>query len=55
MQPQNQLRKFFPDLSDPDFESAIAMVHSRYSTNTFPTWALAHPFRMIARCDFFSD
>lgn len=43
-----QLDLFFPDLQSPDFESAIAFVHSRYSTNTFPTWALAHPFRMIA-------
>lgn len=43
-----QLRSFFPDLNDKDFKSSIALVHSRYSTNTFPTWALAHPFRMIA-------
>ncbi len=43
-----QLRSFFPDLSEPDYESSIALVHSRYSTNTFPTWALAHPYRMIA-------
>lgn len=43
-----QLNKFFPDLADPDFKSAIALVHSRYSTNTFPSWALAHPYRMIA-------
>ena len=43
-----QLDRFFPDLSDPDMTSALAMVHSRYSTNTFPTWALAHPYRMIA-------
>jgi len=43
-----QLDRFFPDLSDPDMISALAMVHSRYSTNTFPTWALAHPYRMIA-------
>lgn len=43
-----QLRSFFPDLNDPIYKSAIALVHSRYSTNTFPTWALAHPFRMIA-------
>ncbi|MBN1300131.1 MAG: glutamate synthase large subunit [Melioribacteraceae bacterium] len=43
-----QLDEFYPDLKDQDMESAIALVHSRYSTNTFPTWALAHPFRMIA-------
>lgn len=43
-----QVDKFFPDLSDEDMVSAIAMVHSRYSTNTFPSWALAHPYRMIA-------
>jgi len=43
-----QLREFFPDLSAEDYKSSIALVHSRYSTNTFPTWALAHPFRLIA-------
>ncbi len=43
-----QLNLFFPDLQSKDFHSAMALVHSRYSTNTFPTWALAHPFRMIA-------
>ena len=43
-----QLDLFFKDLADPDMVSAIAMVHSRYSTNTFPTWALAHPYRMIS-------
>ncbi|MDX1700437.1 MAG: glutamate synthase central domain-containing protein, partial [Melioribacteraceae bacterium] len=43
-----QLRRFFPDLNEPDYESAISLVHSRYSTNTFPTWGLAHPFRLIA-------
>jgi len=43
-----QVDSFYPDLADPDMVSAIAMVHSRYSTNTFPTWALAHPYRMIA-------
>ncbi len=43
-----QLAPFFPDLNEEDFKSSIALVHSRYSTNTFPTWALAHPFRMIA-------
>ena len=43
-----QVDQFFPDLKATDFVSSIALVHSRYSTNTFPTWALAHPFRMIA-------
>ncbi len=43
-----QLRNFFPDLNDKDYKSSIALVHSRYSTNTFPTWALAHPYRYIA-------
>ncbi|MCA9405345.1 MAG: glutamate synthase large subunit [Candidatus Omnitrophica bacterium] len=43
-----QVDKFFTDLNDPDMVSAIAIVHSRYSTNTFPSWALAHPYRMIA-------
>ncbi|HEY0708523.1 MAG TPA: glutamate synthase central domain-containing protein, partial [Polyangia bacterium] len=43
-----QLDDFFPDLSDPDFESALAIVHSRFSTNTFPSWARAHPYRTIA-------
>jgi glutamate synthase (NADPH/NADH) large chain len=43
-----QLSTFFPDLSEEDYKSSIALVHSRYSTNTFPTWALAHPFRLIA-------
>ncbi|VAW18289.1 Glutamate synthase [NADPH] large chain, partial [hydrothermal vent metagenome] len=43
-----QLNKFFLDLVDPDMESALSIVHSRYSTNTFPTWALSHPYRMIA-------
>ena len=42
-----QLRGYFPDLTDPYFTSAIALVHSRFSTNTFPTWSLAQPFRMI--------
>lgn len=41
------LRKFFPDLRDKDYESAIAMVHSRFSTNTNPSWQRAHPNRMI--------
>ena len=43
----SQLRAYYPDLSDPKFESAIAMVHSRFSTNTFPMWKLAQPFRML--------
>ena len=43
-----QIEKFYPDLSDPDFVSPFAIVHQRYSTNTFPTWELAHPFRAIA-------
>ena len=44
----DQLGKYYPDLHDKDFESAIALVHQRFSTNTFPTWSLAHPYRMIA-------
>ena len=43
-----QLEPMFPDLNDPDFESAMALVHQRFSTNTFPAWKLAHPFRYIA-------
>ena len=43
-----QLETFFPDLHHPDFASALALVHSRFSTNTFPSWSLAHPCRMIA-------
>ena len=43
-----QLRDYFKDLSHPKFTSAIALVHSRFSTNTFPTWDLAQPFRMVA-------
>jgi glutamate synthase (NADPH/NADH) large chain len=42
-----QLGAYFPDLRDSDFESAVALVHQRFSTNTFPTWSLAHPYRMI--------
>ena len=42
-----QLRDYFPDLSNPNFTSGIALVHSRFSTNTFPTWDLAQPFRML--------
>ncbi len=44
----DQLPGYFADLNDPDFESAIALVHSRFSTNTFPTWPLAQPFRYLA-------
>jgi glutamate synthase (NADPH) large chain len=44
----NQLGAYFKDLTDPRFESAIAMVHQRFSTNTFPSWQLAHPYRMVA-------
>ena len=43
-----QLRRYYRDLQDPKFASAIAMVHSRFSTNTFPSWPLAHPFRLVA-------
>ncbi len=43
-----QLAPFFPDLSDPSVHSALALVHSRFSTNTFPSWPLAHPYRLIA-------
>jgi glutamate synthase (NADPH) large chain len=43
-----QLEPFFPDLSDRRYASAIALVHSRFSTNTFPAWELAHPYRFIA-------
>ena len=43
-----QLEPFFPDLSDPPFETELALVHSRFSTNTFPSWPLAHPYRLIA-------
>jgi glutamate synthase (NADPH/NADH) large chain/glutamate synthase (ferredoxin) len=43
-----QLERFYPDLQDPAFETSLAVFHQRYSTNTFPTWPLAHPFRMLA-------
>ncbi|AQT69245.1 Ferredoxin-dependent glutamate synthase 1 [Anaerohalosphaera lusitana] len=43
-----QLFTYYPDLADKRFESALAIVHQRYSTNTFPNWKLAQPFRMIA-------
>ena len=44
----DQLAKYFPDLSDPAMETAIGLVHSRFSTNTFPSWDRAHPYRYIA-------
>ena len=44
----DQLRQFFGDLRDPRFSSAIALVHSRFSTNTFPSWPLSHPYRYVA-------
>jgi glutamate synthase (ferredoxin) len=44
----DQVEQMFPDLADPDVESALALVHSRFSTNTFPSWPLAHPYRYIA-------
>ena len=43
-----QLSEFFPDLLDPRVESALLLVHSRFSTNTFPSWPLAHPYRFVA-------
>ncbi|KAB0678776.1 glutamate synthase large subunit [Aureimonas leprariae] len=43
-----QLGDYYKDLSDPRFESALALVHQRFSTNTFPSWRLAHPYRMVA-------
>ena len=43
-----QLEPFFPDLSDPLYATELALVHSRFSTNTFPSWPLAHPYRLIA-------
>jgi len=44
----SQVGEYYLDLKDPRFESALALVHQRFSTNTFPSWDLAHPFRMIA-------
>jgi glutamate synthase (NADPH/NADH) large chain len=44
----DQLGTYYPDLRDPEFESALALVHQRFSTNTFPAWSLAHPYRMVA-------
>jgi len=43
----NQLEEFFPDLNDPLMESSLALIHSRFSTNTFPSWKLAHPYRYL--------
>lgn len=43
-----QVGVYYKDLSDPRFESAVALVHQRFSTNTFPSWKLAHPYRMVA-------
>jgi glutamate synthase (NADPH/NADH) large chain len=44
----NQVKAYYKDLSDPRFISAMALVHQRFSTNTFPSWKLAHPYRMVA-------
>jgi glutamate synthase (NADPH) large chain len=44
----SQIQPTFPDLADPDIDSALALVHQRFSTNTFPSWPLAHPYRFIA-------
>jgi glutamate synthase (ferredoxin) len=44
----DQVERFYADLADPRYVSALALVHQRYSTNTFPTWDLAHPFRYMA-------
>ncbi|MBP1706203.1 MAG: glutamate synthase large subunit, partial [Chloroflexi bacterium] len=44
----SQLVGYYPDLADPGFDSAIAIVHARFSTNTFPSWARAHPYRYIS-------
>ncbi|MBY0381664.1 MAG: glutamate synthase large subunit [Xanthobacteraceae bacterium] len=44
----DQLGKYYADLHEEDFNSAIALVHQRFSTNTFPAWSLAHPYRMVA-------
>jgi glutamate synthase (NADPH/NADH) large chain len=43
-----QVRQYFPDLTNAYFTSGLALVHSRFSTNTFPTWSLAQPFRLLA-------
>src|SRR5262249_57466571 len=47
LQPQ-QIPAFYHDLSDPLFVSALALIHQRFSTNTFPSWDRAHPYRFIA-------
>ena len=44
----HQLREFYPELGDERLESGLALVHSRFSTNTFPSWPLAHPYRYLA-------
>ena len=44
----DQITAMFPDLTDPDVDSALALVHQRFSTNTFPSWPLAHPYRYVA-------
>ena len=44
----DQIETMFPDLTDPSVESALALVHQRFSTNTFPSWPLAHPYRYVA-------
>src|SRR4029453_8132730 len=44
----DQMGPMFPDLTDPDMESGLALVHQRFSTNTFPSWPLAHPYRYVA-------
>ncbi len=44
----DQIEAMYPDVTDPDLESALALVHQRFSTNTFPSWPLAHPYRYIA-------
>ncbi len=44
----DQMGPMFPDLTDPAMESALALVHQRFSTNTFPSWPLAHPYRFVA-------
>ena len=43
-----QFERFYPDLADAEFESALAVIHQRYSTNTFPSWPNSQPFRYIA-------
>src|SRR5262249_60447766 len=44
----DQITPYYPELLDPAVETALAMVHSRFSTNTFPNWARAHPYRYIS-------